>query len=167
MEVYKPGVLFVCLGNICRSPTAQGVFEALLVRHGLRNQLRVDSCGIEGWHVGKAPDPRSIREAARHGIDISGLRGRQLCADDFATFDYILAMDRANLADMESLCPSSFDGQLSLFMDFATDTDVYEVPDPYHEQGAAFGRVISLVEAASEGLLQELLRARRIAYASA
>tara|TARA_R110000823_G_scaffold130015_27_gene258208 strand:+ start:18098 stop:18601 length:504 start_codon:yes stop_codon:yes gene_type:complete len=167
METATPGVLFVCLGNICRSPTAQGVFENLLVRHGVRDQVRVDSCGTSGWHVAEAPDIRATHAAALRGIDISGLRGRQLCAQDFVRYDYILAMDSANLAVLKSQCPQDFQGHLRLFMDFACDRDVAEVPDPYHAGKESFSQVLDLVAAASEGLLQELLRNKHIAHASA
>ncbi|MCB1841620.1 MAG: low molecular weight phosphotyrosine protein phosphatase [Halioglobus sp.] len=162
-----PGVLFVCLGNICRSPTAQGVFEAMLDRRQLRDQVRVDSCGTAHWHVGEPPDARSVREAARRGVDISTLRGRQLQVEDFARFDYIIAMDRANLAELERQCPSHFRGELRLFLDYADCANISEVPDPYHEGRERFAEVLDLVEQASEGLLFELIRAKRIADATA
>lgn len=162
-----PGVLFVCLGNICRSPTAQGVFEALLESRQLRKQVVVDSCGTAHWHVGEAPDARSIEAAARRGVDISGLRGRQLHGGDFARFDYIIAMDRANLAELERQCPSNFGGELRLLLDYADGVGIREVPDPYHEGRERFMEVLDLVEQASEGLLRELIRSKCIDDATA
>ncbi|MAT93967.1 MAG: phosphotyrosine protein phosphatase [Halioglobus sp.] len=151
-------VLFVCLGNICRSPTAHGVFRQMVDARGLSGRIEVDSCGTAHWHAGEAPDPRSTEEAARRGYRLGDLRARQVQPDDFARFDYILAMDLSNLADLQAVCPADFDGHLGLFLDFAADSDTDEVPDPYYGGGEGFTRVLDLVEAASEGLLDELDR---------
>ena len=151
-------VLFVCLGNICRSPTAQGVFESLVARCGLSEEVQVDSCGTGDWHVGSAPDERAIAAALRRGYDLSRLRARQVRIDDFSAFDYILAMDRDNLADLELLRPTGFRGHLGLFLAFAGDGAPTDVPDPYYGGDAGFDRVLDLVEAASEGLLRALDR---------
>ena len=155
-------VLFVCLGNICRSPTAHGVFRHLVDTRGLGDRIEVDSCGTAHWHTGEAPDPRSTEEAARRGYRLGDLRARQVQPDDFGRFDYILAMDLSNLADLQVICPAAFDGHLGLFMDFAADIDTDEVPDPYYGDGDGFTHVLDLVEVASEGLLEEMARHGRL-----
>lgn len=152
----RVSVLFVCLGNICRSPTAHGVFEALAARRGMLARLRVDSCGTGGWHVGEAPDARATAEAARRGYDLTPLRARQVAGDDFDVFDYILAMDAQNLADLERMRPAHFGGHLGLFLDFAPAAGRREVPDPYYGGARGFTEVLDLVEAASEGLLDDI-----------
>lgn len=149
-------VLFVCLGNICRSPTAHGVFEALVNERRLADRIVVDSCGTGDWHVGHAPDRRAATEAAGRGYDLSHLRARQVRPADFDQFDYILAMDRQNLADLEVMRPSHFTGHLGLFLPFATGIPHAEVPDPYYGGDEGFSAVLDMVEAASEGLLQEI-----------
>jgi len=151
-------VLFVCLGNICRSPTAHGVFESLVRQRGLTDRVEVDSCGTSGWHVGEAPDSRSTEEAARRGYTLGSLRGRQVRATDFLTFDYILAMDRQNMQDLRTLSPDDYSGHLGLFLDFAENVDIREVPDPYYGGDDGFSHVLDLIEAASEGLVRELHR---------
>lgn len=152
-------VLFVCLGNICRSPTAHGVFESLVAQRHLSERIAVDSCGTGNWHVGEAPDPRATDEAAARGHDLSHLRARQLRATDFDEFDYILAMDNQNLADLRALCPPHFSGYLGLFLPFAEGVETDEVPDPYYGGDQGFTRVLDMVEAASEGLLREICSA--------
>ena len=149
-------VLFVCLGNICRSPTAHGVFHTLLHQRGLSERIAVDSCGTSGWHIGEAPDRRSTREAGRRGYDLKGLRARQFKASDFEQFHYILAMDYANLEQLRALCPPDYSGHLGLFLAFAEGTAEKEVPDPYYGGADGFSHVLDLVEAASEGLLREI-----------
>lgn len=156
------GVLFCCLGNICRSPTAQGVFEHKVRERGLADRIQADSCGTSNWHVGESPDPRTQAEAARRGYDLSALRGRQIEPGDFERFDFILAMDHANLAELEALRPADHGGHLGLFLEFAPGLGEREVPDPYHGGSAGFTRVIELVEAASDGLLDHLERAGRV-----
>ena len=153
-------VLFVCLGNICRSPTAHGVFEQLLERQGFSHLVEVDSCGTGDWHVGEAPDRRASLEAGKRGYDLSSLRARQLDAGDFGRFDDILGMDRMNLAELQSLCPDSYSGYLGLFLPFAIDPTAEEVPDPYYGGADGFSHVLDLVEAASEGLLRVIRRAQ-------
>jgi len=156
-------VLFVCLGNICRSPTAHGVFRTKVADAGLANLIRVDSCGTGGWHIGASPDKRSMAAAESAGYDLSDLRARRVQRDDFGQFDYILAMDRQNLADLEQLCPPEYSGHLGLFLDFGSHGDVQEVPDPYYGDGDGFQQVLSLVENASDGLLEEIRRGRPLA----
>lgn len=149
-------ILFVCLGNICRSPTAQGVFEHLVAERGLSQVIAVDSCGTGDWHVGSAPDPRAVAAAGRRGYDLGRLRARQVRPEDFDSFDYILAMDRDNLEDLEAICPASFPGHLGLFLEFAKGSPSRDVPDPYYGGESGFDRVLDLIESASFGLLREL-----------
>lgn len=156
------GVLFVCLGNICRSPTAHGVFERLVSLGGLEHAIRVDSCGTGDWHVGHAPDARAAAEASRRGYRLDHLRARRVEPADFERFDYILAMDRMNLADLEAMRPTHFEGHLGLFLSFAPGADVAEVPDPYYGPEDGFSRVLDLVEAASAGLLETICRAHSL-----
>jgi len=155
----KQQVLFVCLGNICRSPTAHGVFEQLVASQGLQNSISVDSCGTGDWHIGHSPDARASVEALRRGYDLGHLRARQVSSEDFYQFDYILAMDAQNLNDLRSMCPAGFGGHLGLFLDYAPGTAIREVPDPYYGGDEGFSQVLDLVESASEGLLQEICRA--------
>ena len=152
-------VLFVCLGNICRSPTAHGVFEARVHQSGLHGHIEVDSCGTGDWHIGHPPDRRAAAEASRRGFPLDHLRARQVRSEDFEYFDYILAMDRQNLADLRAMCPPGFGGHLGLFLPFAPDNPTDEVPDPYYGGEEGFARVFDMVEAASEGLLREILGA--------
>ncbi|QFU76125.1 low molecular weight phosphotyrosine protein phosphatase [Halioglobus maricola] len=152
-------VMFVCLGNICRSPTAHGVFEAMVNARGLQNRIRVDSSGTGDWHIGHAPDKRATAEAAQRGYDLSHLRARQVRPSDFDEFDYILAMDGQNLADLQAMCPPDYTGVLALFLPFAPDNPTDEVPDPYYGGAEGFTQVLDMVEAASEGLLAEIMRA--------
>lgn len=158
----KTRVLFVCLGNICRSPTAHGVFDALVTARGLSEQVQVDSAGTGDWHVGLPPDRRAQSEARSRGLDISRLRARQVKVSDFAEFDYVLAMDESNLRDLEAMMPASFSGYLGLLLDFAPQQAVREVPDPYYGAANGFARVFDLIEEASAGLLAEIQRDDRI-----
>ncbi|HEY6131241.1 MAG TPA: low molecular weight protein-tyrosine-phosphatase [Halioglobus sp.] len=149
-------VLFVCLGNICRSPTAHGVFASLLQRRGLANLVEVDSCGTAGWHTGKAPDTRTVAAAAARGYDLSQLRARQVQRADFERCDYILAMDNSNLQALQAMCPVDYPGHLGLFLPFAPGIGMEEVPDPYYGGTEGFDEALKLVEVASEGLFQAL-----------
>jgi protein-tyrosine phosphatase len=149
-------VLFVCLGNICRSPTAEGVFRELAAREGLAERIAVDSAGTGAWHVGEAPDARAQAAARRRGYDLSAQRARQISGEDFRRFDLILAMDRANLADLRRQQPAQARARLELFLSFADAAPVLEVPDPYYGEGDGFERVLDLVEAASRGLLAHI-----------
>ncbi len=151
-------VLFVCLGNICRSPTAQGVFEKILRDQQLESEFDVDSAGTHGYHIGEPPDPRAIETAARRGVDLSPLRGRQATATDIDLFDYVIAMDKSNYQHLVSISSSSNRHKVRLFMEFASDYDVDEVPDPYYGGGGGFDRVLDMIEAASHGLLEEIRR---------
>lgn len=152
-DAFLKRVLFVCLGNICRSPTAEGVLRARAAAAGVA--LQVDSAGTAGYNDGAPPDARAIAHARRRGIDLSGLRARQLQAEDFERFDHVLVMDRANLAAAARLCPAHRRERLQLFMAFAP-AQGDEVPDPYYGEAADFERVLDLCEAAADGLLARL-----------
>ena len=149
-------VLFVCLGNICRSPTAEGVLRHLAAQQAPGLALEIDSAGTADYHIGAPPDPRSQRAALRRGIDISGLRARQVTVDDFARFDLILAMDGANLLDLRAMQPRGSRASLQLFLEYAPDLKLRDVPDPYDRDAAAFEEVLDLITAASRGLLAVL-----------
>ncbi|SDH44964.1 low molecular weight protein-tyrosine-phosphatase [Pseudomonas panipatensis] len=150
-------VLFVCLGNICRSPTAEGVFRHKLREAGLEARVSVDSAGTGDWHVGKAPDARTRVAALKRGYDLSSLRARQVSRADFAAFDLILAMDLANLADLQRLRQGAGEAELDLFLRrYAGELD--EVPDPYYGGEAGFEQVLDLIERASDALLLEVKR---------
>ncbi len=146
-------VLFVCLGNICRSPTAEGVFRDMVQREGLTNTIETDSCGTGSWHIGKPPDSRARAEAKRRGIVLEDLRARAIHSDDFAAFDYILAMDNLNLTDLQRMCPAPHLDKLHLFLKFSNEEGRSEVPDPYYGGPYGFIDVFDLVTAGAEGLL--------------
>ncbi len=148
-------VLFVCLGNICRSPTAEGVFRQRLQAAGLAERVQVDSAGTGDWHVGKAPDQRTRLAAQRRGYDLAPLRGRQVMVEDFQRFDLILAMDHSNLKHLQALRPGGAAAELDLFLrryQLALD----EVPDPYYGGDDGFEQVLDLIEQASDALLDEI-----------
>lgn len=149
-------VLFVCLGNICRSPTADGIFRELVKREKLDQKIIVDSAGTGGWHIGKAPDPRTIAAAKKRGYDLSPLRARQVNAADFDEFDFVLAMDNANLRDLHNIKPVHYTGHLGLFLEFGAHKHHREVPDPYYGEGDGFELVLDLVEGAAQGLLTHI-----------
>ena len=150
-------VLFVCLGNICRSPTAEGVMRHRLQQAGLAAQVAVDSAGTAAWHIGKAPDPRTCAAAAQRGYRLHELRARQVQAEDFARFDLILAMDCANLQDLQAMRPGNSQAELDLYLRrYALEED--EVPDPYYGGEEGFERVLDLLERASDELLAEIRR---------
>jgi protein-tyrosine phosphatase len=146
--------LFVCMGNICRSPLAQGVFEDVLRREGLEGEVFVDSAGTGRWHVGEPPDERALSAASLRGLDISTQRARQVRPEDCATFDYILTMDEENYRMVTSLCQGR--AVVRPFLDFAKNSPEREVPDPYYGGPDGFERVLDLVEEASEELLEDI-----------
>lgn len=152
----KINVLFVCLGNICRSPTAHGVFESLVKESDLSDRVVVDSAGTSGWHIGAPADPRSSEVAARRGYDMSYIAARQVTAQDFDTFDYILAMDDQNLADLKALKPGGYVGKLDLFLNFSETFKDQSVPDPYYGGEQGFETVLDMVEDGSKGLLNAI-----------
>lgn len=149
-------VLFVCLGNICRSPTADGIFNHLVVSEKLDQKITVDSAGTSDWHIGKSPDSRTVAAARQRGYDLSVLRARQATTSDFDEFDYVLAMDEANLLDLQRIKPPAYTGHLGLFLEFGTDSQYREVPDPYYGEHDGFELVLDLVENAAQGLLNHI-----------
>lgn len=151
-------VLFVCMGNICRSPTAHGVFMKFLQDKAPDLQVEVDSAGTHGYHVGGPADSRASEAASRRGYDLSELRARQVEANDFERFDLILAMDRSNHAHLLQLASSEHHERIRLFLEFATGIDETDVPDPYYGGDQGFERVLDMVEDASRGLLDYIRR---------
>jgi protein-tyrosine phosphatase len=151
-------VLFVCMGNICRSPTAEGVFRHLVEEQGLGGKIIIDSAGTHDYHIGDAPDARSQAAAARRGYDLSRLRARQVVRDDFSRFEYVLAMDQANLGLLQQQCPENYRNRLKLFLEFADDGALREVPDPYYGGAQGFEQVLDLVENAGRGLLRAIIK---------
>jgi protein-tyrosine phosphatase len=149
-------VLFVCLGNICRSATAEGVFRALMMAEGLADRIDVDSAATHDYQTGRAPDSRAQAIARKRGIDLSSQRARQVNADDFRRFDYVLAMDRANLADLRRICPPDAQARLHRFLDFSPGLEGGDVPDPYYGDGRDFTLMMDLLEAGSRGLLAHI-----------
>ena len=146
-------ILFVCMGNICRSPTAEGVTRTLAERIGVAAGFEFDSAGTHGYHIGNAPDARASKAAARRGYDLRSLKARQVNSSDFERFDRILAMDRDNLELLKQDCPTVHHGKLGLFLEFASGHDEKEVPDPYYGGPEGFERVLDLIEDAAHGLL--------------
>jgi protein-tyrosine phosphatase len=151
-------ILFVCLGNICRSPTAEIVFRAVAQRDAPDLVLEIDSAGTAAYHVGELPDQRTRQAAARRGYDMSALRARTVEAEDFEHFDLILAMDHENLRALQRRAPAQARERLRLFLEFAPDAGVSEVPDPYYGGPNGFEDVLDLIEAASRGLIEHLRR---------
>ena len=149
-------VLFVCMGNICRSPTAEGVFAQRLKDEGLEDVVGTDSAGTHAYHVGEAPDPRAQKTALRRGVDLKHLQARKAVPEDFERFDYVLAMDRDNLRGLAEICPVGSEHKLHLFLSYAPNMETDEVPDPYYGGPTGFERVLDMVEEASNGLLQDI-----------
>ena len=152
----KISVLFCCMGNICRSPTAEAVFRANVEEAGLAQQILIDSVGTHDYHVGDPPDQRTQRAARQRGYDLSGLRGRQVEVADFTRFDYVLAMDHANMAILQKLRPLEQRDRLGLFLEYASRHQEREVPDPYYGGEDGFERVLDMVEDAAAGLLRHI-----------
>lgn len=149
-------VLFVCLGNICRSPTAEAVFRDLVQREASQLAIEVDSAGTHAYHAGSAPDERAIAAARRRGIDMSRLRARKVEATDFERFDLVLAMDGENLRRLRQIAPATHHDRLRLFLDYAPQLLRRDVPDPYYGDATGFEEVLDLVEEAARGLLAAL-----------
>ena len=144
------------MGNICRSPTAEGVFKSVVENAGLADRIISDSAGTGDYHIGEAPDPRAQSAALERGYDLSPLCARQVNLRDFSEFDHVLAMDEANLRQLKRLCPPEHTGKVKLFMEFAGEGTAREVPDPYYGGAQGFERVLDMVEQASKGLLEHL-----------
>ncbi len=151
-------VLFVCMGNICRSPTAEGVFAKLLAEIAPDLDVEIDSAGTHAYHVGHEPDRRAQAAALQRGIDLSGLRARKVASRDFEYFSHILAMDEDNLRLLQEWCPPEFRDRVRLFLEYSRTAEVRNVPDPYYGSSNGFEYVLDLVEEASRGLIEELGR---------
>ena len=149
-------VLFVCMGNICRSPTAEGVFRHKVNAAGLGNDIRIDSAGTIAYHIGHPPDERATKAALKRGIDLSTQRARKVTSADFETFDFVIAMDSDNRYELEVICPPGYEDRLHMFMKFARNCSSTDVPDPYYGGGRGFETVLDMVDDAAEGLLQYL-----------
>jgi len=152
----KVNVLFCCMGNICRSPTAEAVFRHYVDEAGLSDCIYIDSAGTHDYHIGDPPDTRALRAAKLRGYDMSGLRGRQVRTEDFSRFDYVLAMDEANLSILQRLRPRDAQSYLGLFLEFAGQHEEREVPDPYYGGADGFEQVLNMVEDAADGLLKHI-----------
>ncbi|MDJ0795184.1 MAG: low molecular weight protein-tyrosine-phosphatase [Woeseiaceae bacterium] len=153
----KTAVLFVCMGNICRSPTAEGVFRHHVESAGLSDAVEIDSAGTHAYHVGEPPDRRARAAAERRGMSLEGIRARRVSSDDYERFDYIIAMDEDNLYRLRQEAPDEHKAELRLFLEFSGGVET-EVPDPYYGGTAGFERVLDLVDDASRGLLETLKR---------
>lgn len=153
-------VLFCCMGNICRSPTADGVFRKRIADTGVQDRITCDSAGTHGYHVGEPPDPRTQAHAAKRGYDLSGLRALKVAVADFTRFDLILAMDRSNLALLRNFCPPRQRQRLALYGEYSARYAGQEVPDPYYGGASGFEEVLDRVEETSQQLLQRLLESR-------
>ncbi|MBS3932821.1 MAG: low molecular weight phosphotyrosine protein phosphatase [Truepera sp.] len=151
-------VLFICAGNICRSPTAEGVFRSLAAEAGLAEHLVIDSAGTHGYHVGEPPDPRARRAAAQRGYSLDGQRARQVTAQDCERFDLLLVMDEDNLRAVRRLCPPAHTHKLKKLVDYLPQSGYREIPDPYYGGPEGFELVLNLIEEASRALLDELRR---------
>ncbi len=154
-------VLFVCMGNICRSPTAEGVFRAQVTAAGLAPYIQIDSVGTHDYHIGDVPDGRAQAAAATRGYNLSRLRGRQVGPRDFIEFDYILAMDMENLSLLQERCPSEQAHKLGLFLAYSKNFLEREVPDPYYGGATGFEKVLDMVEDAGRGLLEHIQKKLR------
>ena len=154
-------VLFVCMGNICRSPTAEAVFRRTVDKAGLGDTIECDSAGTHDYHIGEPPDQRAQLAASRRGYDMSNLRGRKVGPKDFESFDYVVAMDRRNYSLLENLCPPEYAGKLKLYCDFDDNFAGCEVPDPYYGGAQGFEQVLDLIEAVSTSLVARLRESSR------
>jgi protein-tyrosine phosphatase len=152
----KVKVLFICMGNICRSPTAEGVFSKLVKEQNLEHQFVIDSAGTHAYHIGEAPDHRAQAAALERGVELANLRARKFVMGDFEDFDFLLAMDDDNYTILNSACPEEYKTRIRYFLDFAPEISAREVPDPYYGGMYGFDRVLDMVEAASAGFLSTL-----------
>jgi protein-tyrosine phosphatase len=154
-------ILFVCLGNICRSPMAEGVFRRLVEEEGLAHRFDIDSAGLGAWHLGQAPDERAQAAARARGLDISGQSARQVAREDFDSFDLLLVMDGSNLAELRRAAPANAHAKIRPFLEFAPDAGTRDVPDPFYGDAEGFDHALDLIEAAARGLLAELTAEER------
>jgi len=155
-------VLFVCMGNICRSPTAQGVFEKLVQDQALAERIQIDSAGTHAYHVGEPPDARATEAARRRGVDLTAQRARRVSTSDFDNFDYVLAMDSTNFESLSGLCSPDHASKLQLLLEFAPNSATKDVPDPYYGGATGFERVLDMIEEASTGLLNDIRQRHRL-----
>ena len=153
----KHRLLFVCLGNICRSPMAEGAFRRAAAEEGVLDRFEIDSAGLGDWHVGQAPDRRAQKAARQRGFDISGQSARQVSREDFARFDLLLAMDGSNYGDLAQLAPKDQQHKIRRFLDFAPHAPTKDVPDPFFGEAEGFDRALDLIEEAARGLLADLI----------
>ena len=149
-------VLFVCMGNICRSPSAEGVFRHKVIEAGLDDKIQIDSAGTHAYHVGNPPDPRSQEAAIKRHFDLSAQRARKVEVEDFDEFDYVVAMDMSNQDDLQAICPAGLEDKIHLFLNFSNNSSKKEVPDPYYGGGNGFETVLDLIEGAADGLIAHL-----------
>ncbi|MBF0265147.1 MAG: low molecular weight phosphotyrosine protein phosphatase [Gammaproteobacteria bacterium] len=157
MNKRKVKVLFVCMGNICRSPTAHGVFQNLVNDNNMANNFEIDSAGTHAYHVGEKPDKRAMSTASGKGVDLSYIRARQVEVSDFSYYDYILAMDQDNYSNLMRIAPDEYHSKVHLFLDFAEKNKTFkEVPDPYYGGIKGFDNVFDMVDDASHGLLNHI-----------
>ena len=155
-------VLFVCMGNICRSPTAEATFRAQVAAAGLSAHIHIDSAGTHDYHIGAPPDGRAQTAGQKRGYNLSRLRGRQVGPRDFIEFDYILAMDMDNLSRLQASCPDAHAHKLGLFLEYSKNFLEREVPDPYYSGTAGFERVLDMVEDAGQGFIEHLVRVKNL-----
>lgn len=149
-------ILFVCMGNICRSPSAEGFFASALQKSSYKGQVSIDSAGTHGYHVGHAPDSRAVATALNFGVDISHLRARKVCASDFEDYDLIIAMDRSNFTDLQQVRPAGSKAELKMMMQYHPEARPDEVPDPYYGGMDGFNFMCSLLDSATQGLLKDV-----------
>ena len=149
-------IVFVCLGNICRSPSAQGILEQKVAEAGLSDRISVDSCGTAAFNVGKHPDPRAIAACNARGYSIGDQVARQICAEDYNKADYVIAMDNINMMSVKAWAPDDYSGELSLFMRYGGGSKHSQIPDPYYHKADQFGATIAILEKCANGLLEKL-----------
>ena len=152
----KTRVLFVCMGNICRSPTAEGIFRSILLKQELSDFFEIDSAGTHAYHIGNPPDSRSQKTARKHGVDLSNQRARKVHESDFFYYDYIIAMDTDNIEILRSICPANSQSQIKLLLDYRPDSSFPSVPDPYFE--GKFDEVFEMVHAACTSFLENIVK---------
>jgi protein-tyrosine phosphatase len=155
-------ILFVCLGNICRSPMAEGVFRRVVAEEGLADRFEIDSAGLGDWHIGQAPDHRAQKAARTRGVDISGQSARQVVDEDFDRFDLLLVMDGANYSELKARAPHEARAKVRRFLDFAPHAGTKDVPDPFFGGAEGFDHALDLIEAAARGLIASLMDEERV-----
>ena len=155
-------ILFVCLGNICRSPAAEGIFSKMVENAQLSDKIKVDSCGTAAFNIGKSPDPRAMAAAARAGYDISQQIARQINDHDYDVNHYLIAMDRINLTNVKAWAPKDFQGDIELFMTYSQKSGNTQIPDPFYDNERQFDKVIQLLETSAVGLLEHIRKQRQL-----